>query len=80
MKRTLVALTAAAIAVPALAFAGDAKEVIYVIGAIKDPAHVETGQDPADAAIPALPVVYDNTASSTTGTTETAQISSTPHS
>lgn len=80
MKRMLIALTAAAIAVPTLAFAGDAKEIIYVVGAIKDPAHVETGQNPADAAIPSLPVVYDNTAASTTDTTTTAQVSSTPHS
>ena len=31
-----------------------------IVGGIKDPAHVEYVEDPADAAIPELPVVYED--------------------
>ena len=32
---------------------------MIVVGGMRDPAHSELVQDKADAAIPALPVVYD---------------------
>ena len=55
------ALTVAAVTMPAAAFAQDAQQMEeIVIGGIKDPANVEYIQDAGDAAIPELPVVYED--------------------
>lgn len=54
------AALAAAASIPTAAAACDASsEMIVVVGGINDPAHVEYVQDPADASIPQLPVVYE---------------------
>jgi L-alanine-DL-glutamate epimerase-like enolase superfamily enzyme len=54
------ALAAMSIAVPTAAAAQDAtSEIETIVGGIKDTAHVEYVQDPADATIPELPVVFE---------------------
>ena len=61
------AVTAAVLATPGVALAQqmpvDASQLDYIVvtaGAIKDPANTEYIQDAADAAIPELPVVYED--------------------
>jgi predicted Fe-S protein YdhL (DUF1289 family) len=56
------AIAAAMAVVPTVAAAcSDATvETVVVTGGIKDPAHVEFTQNPGDAAIPELPVVYES--------------------
>jgi len=56
------ALTIAALGAPMAAAAQDAAldEEAIIVGGITDPAHVEYVSDSADAAVPELPVVYDN--------------------
>ena len=64
------ALTVAAITMPVAAHAQDqSQEIIVLTGGIKDPAHVEYIQDGADAAIPALPVVYEDAPAAQTAAT-----------
>ncbi len=54
------ALAAMAIAAPTAAAAQNATdEMVVVVGGIKDPANVTFVEDPADNAIPELPVAYD---------------------
>jgi predicted Fe-S protein YdhL (DUF1289 family) len=54
------ALAAAAIAAPTAAAACDDTTVVVVTaGGIKDPASVQFVQNPGDATVPILPVVYD---------------------
>ncbi|MGH6873205.1 MAG: hypothetical protein ACREHE_17045 [Rhizomicrobium sp.] len=56
------ALAVAAIAVPGVAAACDTSDVeVVVTGGIKDLKNVQYTQDPADAAIPKLPVIYEKT-------------------
>jgi hypothetical protein len=59
------AMTVAALAIPMVVAAQDlsVSETI-IVGAIKDPAIVETITDANDAAAPALPVVYEDAQSS----------------
>jgi hypothetical protein len=59
------AVLAAALLAPAAAFAADAScfETIIVYGAVKQADAKPTGEAAADRAIPALPVVYEETAS-----------------
>lgn len=74
-KLLIATATVAIVALPSMAMAQKATdEVIYVIGAIHDPANTDTTQDPADAAIPALPVVYDDS----TATPAPQHVSSSP--
>lgn len=54
------AMAAAVIAAPTAASACDATgELVVVVGGIDDPANTEYVEDASDAAIPALPVVYE---------------------
>jgi len=56
------ALAVAAIALPtaAAACSDPTEEVVFISGGgIQDPAHVEFIENPGDAAIPKLPVVYE---------------------
>ncbi len=59
------AALAAMLLAPAAAFASDGShfETIIVYGAVKSPDAKPTGEAAADRAIPALPVVYEDTAS-----------------
>jgi hypothetical protein len=61
------AALAAALLAPAAAFASDSTclETIIVYGAVKSPDAKPTGEAAADRAIPALPVVYEDTARKT---------------
>lgn len=55
------AMAVAAMTAPGMAFAQDAQTVQEIeIGGIKDLANIEYVQDAGDAAIPELPVVYDD--------------------
>ena len=61
VRLSLAVLAVAAIAAPGAAFAQTATgEVIYVVGAISDPANTDTQADASDANIPVLPVAYEN--------------------
>jgi predicted Fe-S protein YdhL (DUF1289 family) len=56
------AFAALAVAAPTAAAAADSIDFVVVTGGIKDTIHVEYVEDPADAKIPALPVVYEDKA------------------
>lgn len=68
-------LALAAVTAPMAAAAQSMPEdtdIMIIVGGISDPANVEFIEDPADSAIPVLPVVYEDTATEAVVPTEAA--------
>ena len=79
------AVTAAVLATPAVSFAQQApvdasglEMIVVTAGAIKDPANTEYIEDAADAAIPELPVVYEDQRGAPDGSNKSADAASGP--
>jgi hypothetical protein len=60
-KLALIAGAFVALSLPSAALAQSGNPTITVVGAINDPAHVQPVTDNRDAAVPEMPVVYDQT-------------------
>lgn len=57
----VLAAAALTLAVPSVAMAAQGpKEVVIVMGAIKDPANAKYAKAPVDKSVPELPVVYES--------------------
>lgn len=65
-KAALIISATAALCLPSVAFAQSGNPVITVVGAINNPAHMQPVTDNRNAAVPEMPVVYDQDQHNTT--------------